>query len=132
MIFTNKEIPLQEILIVIQAGHVTEKVGRAYVSKSCDFPKKDIFDGLHKQLKSGFGMYLPKKKFPKKEIICQKFRKMPEKSPKILKKFPQIQKVPKQQINTRNIQINCFSGWKNPEKNLKKIAKNSRIYIHIL
>ena len=42
---------------------MTEKVDIAYVSKSCDFPKKENFDGLHKQLKSGFGRVFPKKEF---------------------------------------------------------------------
>ena len=41
-----------------------KEVLMADISKSCDWPKKDIFDGLHKQLKSGFGVYLLKKKFP--------------------------------------------------------------------
>ena len=32
-----------------------------YISRSCDLPKKENFDGLHKQCKNGFGMGLPNK-----------------------------------------------------------------------
>ena len=32
-----------------------------YVSKSCDLPKKDIFDGLHKHFWEAFSGKLPKK-----------------------------------------------------------------------
>ena len=41
-------------------------------------------------------------------------------------------KCPKFQINSRNIQINCFSGWKNPEnfwKNCKKIQNVYKYFI---
>ena len=33
----------------------------AYVSRSCDLLKKEIFDGLYKQLKNGSGMGFSKK-----------------------------------------------------------------------
>ena len=114
MIFTNKEIPFQEILMVI---HVTEKVGIAYVSKSCDFPKKDIFDGLHKQLKSSFGMYLPKKKFPFQEI----FDGLPKKeilmtyisnSKMLLAKITKKGNSPKKKLYARNF----GKCQKNPKK----------------
>ena len=45
-------------------GHVTEKVGVADVSRSCDCPKKEIFDGLHKCFKNAFGRDFPKKEIP--------------------------------------------------------------------
>ena len=41
----------------------------ADVSRSCDFPKKEIFDGLHKCLKNAFGGVFPKKEIPFKEIF---------------------------------------------------------------
>ena len=34
----------------------------AYISRSCDLPKKEIFDGLHKRLKNGFGKNYQKRK----------------------------------------------------------------------
>ena len=36
----------------------------ADVSKSCDLPKKETFDGLHKCLKNAFGGVIPKKEIP--------------------------------------------------------------------
>ena len=39
------------------------------VSRSCDCPKKGIFDGLHKCLKNAFGGAFPKKEIPFKEIF---------------------------------------------------------------
>ena len=68
-----------------------KKVSVGYVSGSCDFPKKEKFDGLHKQLKNAFGKNYQKRKLPKKEITkkgnflkrklyARKFGKMPEKS----------------------------------------------------
>jgi hypothetical protein len=41
-----------------------EKVGVAYVIRSCDRPKKESFDGLHKRLKNAFGGVFPKKEIP--------------------------------------------------------------------
>jgi len=41
-----------------------EKVGFGYVSRSCDRPKKESFDGLHKHLKNAFEGVFPKKEFP--------------------------------------------------------------------
>ena len=82
----------------------------ADISESCDWPKKEIFDGLHKCLKNAFGGVFSKKEIPfweifdglpKKEILiayisdskmvlvknyqkrklyARKFGKMPEKS----------------------------------------------------
>ena len=57
------------------------------------FPKKEIpfqeiFDGLHKQLKNAFGKNYQKRKFPKKEIICQKIQKNARKILKNTEKIP--------------------------------------------
>ena len=41
----------------------------AYISRSCDLPKKEIFDGLHKHLKNDFGRVFPKKEIPSQEIF---------------------------------------------------------------
>ena len=54
---------------------MTEKVSEGYVSRSGDFPKKENFDGLHKQLKNAFG-----KNYQKRKLYARNFRKMPEKS----------------------------------------------------
>jgi hypothetical protein len=43
---------------------VTKKVGVAYVIGSCDRPKRESFDGLHKCLKNAFGGFFPKKEIP--------------------------------------------------------------------
>ena len=43
---------------------MTEKVEIDEVSRSCDLPKKEIFDGLHKHLRNVFAEI-----FPKKEIF---------------------------------------------------------------
>ena len=48
---------------------MTEKVSAADVSRSCDFPKKGIFDGLHKCLKNSVGLIFPKKEIPFWEIF---------------------------------------------------------------
>ena len=95
---------------------MAEKVSVGYVSRSHDFPKKEIFDGLHKHLKNAFGGSFPKKEFLlrkylmayisnskmllakitkkgnflKRKLYARNFRKMPEKSQKTLKKFPQV------------------------------------------
>ena len=34
-------------------------MGFGYVSRSCDRPKKESFDGLHKRLKNDFGIEFP-------------------------------------------------------------------------
>jgi hypothetical protein len=39
-------------------------VGVAYVIRSCDWPKKESFDGLHKCFKNAFGGVFPKKEIP--------------------------------------------------------------------
>ena len=73
----------------------------AETSKSCDLPKKEIFDGLHKCLKNAFEGIIPKKEIPfqeifdglhkqlknafgrnflKRKLYAREFRKMPEKS----------------------------------------------------
>jgi hypothetical protein len=78
-----------------------KKVGVAYIIRSCDWPKKESFDGLHKHLKNAFGGVFPKKEilmayisnskmilakitkkgnFSKKKLYARKFGKMPEKS----------------------------------------------------
>jgi hypothetical protein len=44
-------------------------VGFAYVIRSCDRPKKESFDGLHKCFKNAFGWVFPKKEFPFLEIF---------------------------------------------------------------
>ena len=46
-----------------------KKVSVGYVSRSCDLPKKEIFDGLHKCLKNAFGGVFPKKEIPFWEIF---------------------------------------------------------------
>ena len=81
---------------------MTEKVGVAYVSKSCDFPKKDIFDSLRKQLKSGFGMYLPKKETLITYISNSKFflAKITKKENYMLEILENARKIPK---NTEKI-----------------------------
>ena len=44
-------------------------MGVADVSRSCDCPKKEIIDGLHKCLKNAFGRVFSKKEFPFEEIF---------------------------------------------------------------
>jgi hypothetical protein len=44
-------------------------VGFAYVIRSCDRPKKESFDGLHKCFKNAFGGVFPKKEIPFWEIF---------------------------------------------------------------
>ena len=46
-----------------------KKVSVGYVSRSCDCPKREIFDGLHKCLKNAFGGVFPKKEILFKEIF---------------------------------------------------------------
>jgi benzoyl-CoA reductase/2-hydroxyglutaryl-CoA dehydratase subunit BcrC/BadD/HgdB len=75
----------------------------AYISDSkiilTKIPKKEIsflgktfqkrqFDGLCKQLENAFGKNYQKRKFPKKEIICQKNRKNARKILKNTEKIP--------------------------------------------
>ena len=43
-----------------------------YVSKSCDCPKKEFFDGLHKHFKIDFDMKFPKKEIPYQAIVSKK------------------------------------------------------------
>ena len=51
-----KKLPKKEILM-------------AETSKSCDLPKKKIFDGLHKWSKNAFGGVFPKKEIPFWKIL---------------------------------------------------------------
>ena len=44
-------------------------MGVADVSRSCDCPKKEIFDDLHKRPKNAFGRVFPKKEIPFWEIF---------------------------------------------------------------
>ena len=94
---------------------------------------KGKFDGLHKQLKNDFGKNYRKRTFPKKEIICQKFRKN---AGKILKKYWKNthwpRKCPKMQKNPQNIQINCFAGWKIWEKFQRNYKKFQNIYTYFI
>ena len=55
MVFPKKEIPFQEIFDRL--------------------PKKENFDGLHKQLKNAFG-----NNYQKRKLYARNFGKMPEKS----------------------------------------------------
>ena len=80
-----------------------------------------IFDGLHKQLRNGFSKNSLfgknyQKKIPIEEIICQKNQKNAKKILKNTEKMPTGLENAENSQPAINIQINCFTGQKNPGK----------------
>ena len=63
------EIPKKGILMAYVSDHrkwfgmefLKKEILMDYISRSCDLPKKDIFDGLHKHFGGAFFEKLPKK-----------------------------------------------------------------------
>ena len=95
-----------------------KKVSVGYVSRSCDLPKKEIFDGLHKCLKNAYGGV-----FPKKEILIAYISDSKMVLVKITKKGNyQKRKLPKKgNFLKRKLYARKFG--KMPEKSSKNTEK---------
>lgn len=106
-----------------------------YVSKSCDCPKKDFFDGLHKHLKIDFDMKFPKKEIPYQAIVSKKrnfgrldkqsknrfLTEFSKKGISFLGNFESLHKLSKNRFFDRIFQKQIFYFFQNFPKKIKII-----------